>query len=75
VRVTFVLGVLALLFGILVFDSVLVGYLSLNWIFAIYRILGSIMAIMLGFPRPKPRLMDSQVALKPSEPSSGGRAY
>jgi uncharacterized membrane protein HdeD (DUF308 family) len=47
--VLIVLGVLSIVFGILVFNNVLVGYLTLTWIFAIYMIIGGILAIILGF--------------------------
>jgi uncharacterized membrane protein HdeD (DUF308 family) len=44
-----VFGVLSIIFGILVFNNVLAGFLSLAWIFAFYMIVGGIMAIALGF--------------------------
>jgi uncharacterized membrane protein HdeD (DUF308 family) len=42
-------GVLSIIFGFLVFNNVLAGVLSLAWIFAIYMIVGGIMAIILSF--------------------------
>lgn len=44
-----VLGVLSIIFGLLVFNNVLAGFLSLTWIFVVYMIAGGIMAILLGF--------------------------
>jgi uncharacterized membrane protein HdeD (DUF308 family) len=44
-----VFGVLSVIFGILVFNNILAGMLSLAWIFAIYMVVGGIMAFILGF--------------------------
>ena len=44
-----ILGVLSVIFGLLVFNNVLAGFLSLAWIFVVYMIAGGIMAILLGF--------------------------
>lgn len=44
-----IFGVLSIIFGILVFNNVLAGFLSLAWIFAFYMIVGGVMAIALGF--------------------------
>jgi uncharacterized membrane protein HdeD (DUF308 family) len=42
-------GVLSIIFGLLVFNNVLAGILSIVWIFAIYMLVGGIMAIILSF--------------------------
>jgi uncharacterized membrane protein HdeD (DUF308 family) len=42
-------GVLSIIFGFLVFNNVLAGIASITLIFAIYMIVGGIMAIVLGF--------------------------
>ena len=44
-----VFGVLSIVFGLLVFNNVIAGVLSLVWIFAIYMVAGGIMAIILSF--------------------------
>ena len=44
-----ILGVLSIIFGILVFQNILAGILTLEWIFAIYMLAGGILAILLGF--------------------------
>lgn len=44
-----ILGVLSVIFGLLVFNNVLAGFLSLSWIFVVYMLAGGIMAILLGF--------------------------
>jgi len=42
-------GVLSILFGFLVFNNVLAGVFSLQMIFAIYMVVGGILAIILAF--------------------------
>jgi uncharacterized membrane protein HdeD (DUF308 family) len=42
-------GVLSILFGFLVFNNVLAGVFTLNMIFAIYMVVGGILAIVLAF--------------------------
>jgi len=44
-----VFGVLSIVFGLLVFNNVLAGFISLAWIFAIYMVVGGILSILLGF--------------------------
>src|SRR3954452_14440255 len=44
-----IFGVLSIIFGLLVFNNVLAGLLSLAWIFAIYMVVGGILSILLGF--------------------------
>jgi len=41
--------VLSILFGFLVFNNVLAGIFSLQMIFAIYMVVGGILAIILAF--------------------------
>jgi uncharacterized membrane protein HdeD (DUF308 family) len=42
-------GVLAIIFGILVFQNVLAGVLSIAWIFGIFAIVAGILSIALAF--------------------------
>lgn len=42
-------GVLSIVFGLLVFNNVLAGFVSLAWIFAFYMIVGGLLAIALSF--------------------------
>ena len=42
-------GVLSIIFGVLVFANVQAGYLTLQWIFGIFAIVGGILAIILSF--------------------------
>jgi uncharacterized membrane protein HdeD (DUF308 family) len=42
-------GVLAIIFGILVFQNVLAGLLSIGWVFGIFAILAGILSIALAF--------------------------
>jgi uncharacterized membrane protein HdeD (DUF308 family) len=44
-----VLGVLSVLFGLLVFNNVLAGFLTLSSLFVAYMVVGGILAILLGF--------------------------
>lgn len=44
-----VFGVLSIIFGLLVFNNVLAGFISLAWIFAIYMVAGGILSILVGF--------------------------
>lgn len=44
-----VLGVLSVLFGLLVFNNVLAGFLTLSSLFVAYMVVGGILAIVLGF--------------------------
>jgi uncharacterized membrane protein HdeD (DUF308 family) len=44
-----ILGLLSIIFGLLVFNNVLAGVLTLIWIFAIYMVVGGILAIALAF--------------------------
>jgi uncharacterized membrane protein HdeD (DUF308 family) len=44
-----IVGVLSIIFGFLVFNNVLAGFISLAWIFAVYMIVGGILAIVLAF--------------------------
>jgi uncharacterized membrane protein HdeD (DUF308 family) len=43
------LGVLAILFGLLMFANIQAGYLTLQWIFGAYMVAGGILAILLAF--------------------------
>ncbi len=42
-------GVLSILFGVLVFANVEMGYLTLQWIFGAYMVVGGVLAILLAF--------------------------
>src|ERR1700754_4659530 len=44
-----IFGVLSIIFGLLVFNNVLAGFVSLAWIFAIYMVVGGILSILVGF--------------------------
>jgi uncharacterized membrane protein HdeD (DUF308 family) len=44
-----VLGVLSVLFGLLVFNNVLAGFLTLSSLFVAYMVIGGVLAIVLGF--------------------------
>jgi len=44
-----IFGVLSIIFGLLVFNNVLAGFISLSWIFAIYMVVGGILSILVGF--------------------------
>jgi uncharacterized membrane protein HdeD (DUF308 family) len=42
-------GILAIIFGVLVFSNVLAGALTLAWIFGIFAVLAGILSIVLSF--------------------------
>ena len=42
-------GILAIIFGFLVFQNVLAGFLSIAWIFGIFAIVAGILSILLSF--------------------------
>jgi uncharacterized membrane protein HdeD (DUF308 family) len=42
-------GVLAIIFGILVFQNVLAGFMTIAWIFGVFAIVAGILSIALGF--------------------------
>jgi uncharacterized membrane protein HdeD (DUF308 family) len=42
-------GVLAIIFGILVFQNVLAGILTIAWVFGIFAIVAGILSIALAF--------------------------
>lgn len=44
-----VLGVLSVIFGLLVFNNVLAGFLTLSSLFVAYMVIGGILAVVLGF--------------------------
>lgn len=44
-----VLGILSVIFGLLVFNNVLVGYLTLSSLFVAYMVIGGVLAIALSF--------------------------